>query len=153
MRLPPLRDRREDIPALTRALLEQLDAPGRALAPDLEEALLVHPWPLNVRGLSNVITTALIASPPDRPLALGPEVLAALEDNRIDGPEAPVEAAPVALDRARLEGLLQQFGGRVAEIARHVGVSRPKLYRMLWTAGSRPGQLSPAVKSVRGLGV
>ncbi len=138
VRLPPLRDRREDIPALTRALLEQSDAPGRGLAPDLEEALLVHPWPLNVRGLSNVITTALIASPPDQPLALGPEVRAALEDNRIDGPEVTVEAAPVTLDRARLEALLQQFGGRVAEIARHVGVSRPKLYRMLWAADLDP---------------
>jgi DNA-binding NtrC family response regulator len=142
VRLPPLRDRREDIPALTRALLEQFDAPGRALAPDLEEALLVHPWPLNVRGLSNVITTALIASPPGEPLALGPDVRSALEDNRIDidGPEAVAVAPPVALDRDRLEGLLQQFGGRVAEIARHVGVSRPKLYRMLWTADLDPAR-------------
>jgi DNA-binding NtrC family response regulator len=46
----------------------------------------------------------------------------------------------VALDRACLEGLLHQFGGRVAEMARHVGVSRPKLYRMLWSTGLDPSK-------------
>jgi DNA-binding NtrC family response regulator len=51
-----------------------------------------------------------------------------------------VEAVPLALDQACLEGLLRQFGGRVAEVARHVGVSRPKLYRLLWAAGIDPSQ-------------
>jgi DNA-binding NtrC family response regulator len=138
VRLPPLRDRREDIPCLCRALLGQLGAAERSLAPDLVEALLVHPWPLNVRGLSNVLTTALIASPPEHALEFGPEVRAALEDNRIDEPEPPPDAPRVELDRASLEGLLQQFQGRVAEMARHVGVSRPKLYRMLWSVGLDP---------------
>ncbi|WP_248353231.1 sigma-54-dependent Fis family transcriptional regulator [Anaeromyxobacter oryzae] len=138
IRLPPLRDRREDIPALSRALLAQLGAEGRALTPDLEEALLVHPWPLNVRGLSNVLSIAVIATPAGQPLALGPEVLAALEDNRIERSVLPPAAPPVELDRARLEELLRRFGGRVAELARHVGVSRPKLYRLLWSAELDP---------------
>jgi len=51
---------------------------------------------------------------------------------------APPVAPPVELDRSGLEGLLHQFGGRVAEMARHVGVSRPRLYRMLWSAGLDP---------------
>ena len=138
VRLPPLRDRREDIPCLSRALLGQLGAGDRSLAPDLVEALLVHPWPLNVRGLSNVLSTALIASPPEHALEFGPEVRAALEDNRIDEPEPPPDEPRVELDRASLEGLLHQFQGRVAEMARHVGVSRPKLYRMLWSVGLDP---------------
>jgi transcriptional regulator with GAF, ATPase, and Fis domain len=50
IRLPPLRDRRDDIPALSRALLAQFGAAERTLTPELEEALLGHPWPLNVRG-------------------------------------------------------------------------------------------------------
>jgi DNA-binding NtrC family response regulator len=140
IRLPPLRDRREDIPALSRALLAQLDAAGRPLTPDLEEALLVHPWPLNVRGLSNVLSIAAIATPAGKPLELGPEVQAALEDNRIEGSALPLDAPPIDLDRACLEQLLGQFGGRVAEIARHVGVSRPRLYRLLWSAGLDPAQ-------------
>jgi DNA-binding NtrC family response regulator len=140
IRLPPLRDRREDIPALSRALLAQLDASGRALTPDLEEALLVHPWPLNVRGLSNVLSIAAIATPAGQPLELGPEVQAALEDNRTERTALPLDVPPINLDRACLEQLLGQFGGRVAEIARHVGVSRPRLYRLLWSAGLDPAQ-------------
>jgi DNA-binding NtrC family response regulator len=140
IRLPPLRDRREDIPAISRALLQRLDAAGRTLTPDLEEALLVHRWPLNVRGLSNVLSVAVIATPAGLPLELGPEVLAALQDNQIDAPEPLVAAAPVELDRPRLEELLTRFKGRVAEMARHAGVSRPKLYRLLWAAELDPAQ-------------
>ena len=140
IRLPPLRDHREDIPALCRALLARLDAAGRTLTPDLEEALLVHPWPLNVRGLSNVLSIALIATPTGEPLELGPEVREALQDNHVERPSAPADAPPAELDPAHLEELLRAFGGRVAEVARHVGVSRPKLYRLLWAAGLEPAQ-------------
>jgi DNA-binding NtrC family response regulator len=140
IRIPPLRERREDIPALTRALLAEFGAAGRTLTPDLEEALLVHPWPLNVRGLANVLGIAAIATPAGHPLEIGPEIREALADNRTEGEPLPVEAAPLELDQACLEGLLRQFGGRVAEVARHVGVSRPKLYRLLWAAGIDPAQ-------------
>jgi len=140
IRIPPLRDRREDIPALSRALLVRLDAAGRPLTPDLEEALLVHPWPLNVRGLLNVLSIAAIATPAGQPLALGPEVRAALQDNRFERSPLPPDAPPVELDRLSLEELLRRFGGRVAEVARHVGVSRPKLYRLLWSVDLDPAR-------------
>jgi DNA-binding NtrC family response regulator len=110
------------------------------MTPDLEEALLVHKWPLNVRGLANVLTVALIATPAGEPLALGAEARTALEDNDLHGEPAPLEAQQVNLDRAGLESLLRQFGGRVAEMARHVGVSRPKMYRMLWSVDLEPAQ-------------
>jgi len=141
IRLPPLREHREDIPALARALLARLGQGGRPLTPDLEEALLLHPWPLNVRGLSNVIAIATIATPPDEPLELGPEVRVALEDGRLEAepaPTVPVPAPAVALDRGELELLLARFGGRLAELARHLRVSRPKLYRLIWAAGLDP---------------
>ena len=149
IRMPPLRERRGDIPALSRALLAQLGATGRSLTPDLEEALLIHPWPLNVRGLSNVLSIAAIAKPADQPLGLGPEVRTALEDNRISGrvpaavpvsAMAPAERVHVELETGALEALLRQFRGRVAEMARHIGVSRPRLYRMLWAAELDPAQ-------------
>jgi DNA-binding NtrC family response regulator len=140
IRIPPLRDRRGDIPALARALLEQLDAAGRTMTPDLEEALLVHPWPLNVRGLSNVLSVAAIATPAGQPLALGAEVKAALQDNRIERTRVASDAPPGDLDKEGLEKLLRRFGGRVAELARHVGVSRPKMYRLLWAVDLDPAQ-------------
>jgi len=144
IRIPPLRDRREDIPALTRALLAELGVPGRGLTPDLEEALLIHPWPLNIRGLSNVLGIAAIATQAGEPLALGAEASTALEDGHLDPVETPLEVPKLELDKACLEGLLIQFGGRVAEVARHVGVSRPKMYRLLWRVG-----LDPAIFRVR----
>ncbi len=140
IRLPPLRERREDIPELSRALLAQLDASPRPLTPDLEEALLVHPWPLNVRGLSNVLSVAAIATQADQPLGLGPEVLAALQDNRVERAGPPPDAPLVEMDWTHLEELLQRFRGRVAEMARHAGVSRPKMYRLLWAAGLDPAK-------------
>ena len=140
IRLPPLRDRREDIPALSQALLVALDAGERTLTPDLEEALLIHPWPLNVRGLSNVLSIAVIASPAGQPLELVPEVREALRDNCIEvvaaAPDAPAPA--IELDRAHLQELLQHFSGKVAEMARHAGVSRPRMYRILWAEGLDP---------------
>jgi DNA-binding NtrC family response regulator len=141
IRIPPLRDRREDIPSISRALLERFDAGGRAMTPDLEEALLINPWPLNVRGLANALSIAAIASPEDQPLALGPEVEEALSDGRPEpaaaatGPSSPVET-----DRASLEALLLRFDGRVAEMARHIGVSRSRMYRLLWAKGLDPAQ-------------
>jgi len=145
IRTPALRDRREDIPALSRALLASLGAPARGLTPDLEEALLVHPWPLNVRGLSNVLSVAAIASPAGEPLGLVPEVRSALQDNRVAmEPTPPTEQVPIDLAPPNLEALLRRFHGRVAEVARHAGVSRPKLYRLLWAAGLDPASFRAA---------
>jgi DNA-binding NtrC family response regulator len=137
MRLPPLRERREDIPALTSALLGRCDAAGRPLTPDLQEALLIHDWPMNVRWLLNVLSVAAIATSSGA-LALGDEVREALRKDLPEG-AAPQRDAQV-LDKAGLEALLGRFQGRVAEMARHLGVTRPKLYRLLWAEGLDPAQ-------------
>jgi DNA-binding NtrC family response regulator len=138
IRVPALRDRREDIPALTRSLLLRLGAAARTLEPELAEALLLHPWPLNVRGLSNVLSIAVIATPGDGPLGLMPEVISALKDNRTDLERETPEEPQTVLDHFALDALLRRFHGRVAEAARHVGVSRPKMYRMLWAEAIDP---------------
>jgi DNA-binding NtrC family response regulator len=137
IRLPPLRERREDIPALTRALLGRCDAADRPLTPDLQEALLIHDWPMNVRWLLNVLSVAAIVTPSGA-LALGDEVRAAL---RKDLPESAVPQREAReLDKAGLEDLLRRFQGRVAEMSRHLGITRPKLYRLLWAQGLEPAQ-------------
>ncbi len=137
IRMPPLRERREDIPALTNALLARCDAAGRPLTPDLQEALLVHDWPMNIRWLLNVLSVAAIVTPTG-PLALGDEVRAALWKEPQESVAAP---RPVeSFDKAGLADLLGRFQGRVAEMARHMGVTRPKLYRLLWAEGLEPAQ-------------
>src|SRR5436309_1151482 len=74
IRLPALRERREDIPALISHLLERCDGAGRTLTPDFAEALLVHEWPLNVRGLLTVLSVAVVSAVGDVPLSRGSEV-------------------------------------------------------------------------------
>ena len=137
IRLPPLRERREDIPALTQNLLERCDAHGRAMTSDLAEALLLHDWPLNVRGLFNVLAIAAICAPSGEALSLGAEVRSALWTSRTLA-LIPDEKGPLIVDRDGLEQLLGRFNGGVAAAARHLGITRPKLYRLLKVCGVEP---------------
>jgi DNA-binding NtrC family response regulator len=145
IRMPRLSERREDIPELTAALLAKVDGVGRRLTPALCESLLVHAWPLNVRGLMNVLSIAVVSTPGDRGLALTPEVDAMLSATRTLSGPTPTEPAepgwtpPRSLDRAELDELMTAFSGHVAAAARHVGMTRPKLYRLLGAYGIEPG--------------
>jgi DNA-binding NtrC family response regulator len=141
VRLPLLRDRREDIPALTRHLLGRCEGLGRTLTPDLAEALLLHDWPLNVRGLLNVLSVAVVSSPDDEPLALGSEVRLVLSTTRsLAAGSAPAE--PATLDKADLVRLMERFHGKVAAAAHELGISRSRLYRRLQAQELKPGQAS-----------
>src|SRR4029079_18101979 len=53
--VPPLRDRKEDIPALAQHFLERTRGGGAEMPADLVQVLLAHPWPGNVRELRNVV--------------------------------------------------------------------------------------------------
>src|SRR5229473_1940228 len=143
IRLPPLRERREDIPALTSHLLARCDGLGRKLTPDLAEALLVHDWPLNVRGLLTVLSVAVVSAPGDEPLSLGSEVRLALSTSRSMA-TVPEKSEPAILDKADLMRLMERFHGKVASAARHLGVTRPKLYRLLWAQSIEPARFRMA---------
>ena len=122
------------------ALKDQV-AGSRTVHADLTEALLLHPWPLNVRGLLNVITVASIASPDV--LRLGPEVRDALEADRLlveesapfaaTAPEAdtptPERSGPPSRDQ--LHEAMARAEGSVAAVARFFGASRQQIYRWL----------------------
>jgi DNA-binding NtrC family response regulator len=139
VRVPPLRERREDIPLLVGQLLPRLEGAGRRLTPNLAEALLIHEWPLNVRGLLNVLSIAVVSNGDDGPLALTADVQQALASTRSIAPPAQAPApAPATLDKDELEGLMALFQGKVAAGARHLGITRPRLYRLLWAHGIDP---------------
>ena len=106
--IPPLRDRREDIPALAMSFLKQR---GGALGKRVEripaqtmDALIAYDWPGNIRELQNVIERAIILSP-------GPELL--LTEPLAPGKERPQTASGVLrqdldeLERGRILGALQ----------------------------------------------
>ena len=95
VRVPPLRERREDVPLLVDHFIahfhETLGRPVHTIADDALDRLLEHSWPGNVRELENVIERAMILADGDRiTLAELPEAIAA--------PRSPAEPAPAAGD-------------------------------------------------------
>ena len=63
LRIPPLRERREDIPLLIEALLKKLGYSGVRVSPEAMELLMAYTWPGNVRELENVLQQTLLLSP------------------------------------------------------------------------------------------
>jgi len=128
--VPPLRERREDIPALAQYFLQQHAQRYRkgALGFDAAalRALLEHPWPGNVRELDHAIERAAL-------LARSETVQAGDLGLRRDG-ETRMPLEEMSLED--VEGVLVQkamarFGGNVSHAARALGLSRSALYRRL----------------------
>jgi transcriptional regulator of acetoin/glycerol metabolism len=91
------------------------------------EVLRGYPWPGNVRELRNALERALLLSRSGR---IGPEHLAWLAEST---PSPPPAASPglQSGESQRIEDALRKHGGRVADAARALGVSRATLYRKL----------------------
>jgi DNA-binding NtrC family response regulator len=139
VRLPPLRERKEDLPLLVGEILGRLGVRSRpeaaALeAPEFLSSLERHPWPGNVRELRNHVERclALRLQVPPGGEAAAPAVAPAAETA-----ELPFEAARDAFERAYLERLLARHGNNVSAAARAAGIDRLKLYRLLWRHGLR----------------
>jgi len=138
--VPPLRERIDDLGVLARAILARA-APDRApldVTPELMAALVAARWPLNVRGLVNVLEGARIAQPGVSRLDLVPRVADALADQaRLAAPaagsRAPSEGAPP--DAARVSEALGAHAGNVAAAARDLGLTRQSLYRLIERLG------------------
>jgi len=143
--IPPLRDRRTDIPLLVDHFLAKHGEPGRPreVTPEALEALLAYAWPGNVRELESVIQRVLLLGDHDRirvqdlPAAIRtqPEpktsVLTEIPDQGID-----LEA----VERALLLGALEKAGGNITRAARLLGLSRRTLqYRLQKLEGARDG--------------
>lgn len=138
--LPPLRERREDIPLLVRTLLARLDASPAVTAqltePAYLEVLASAAWPGNVRELRNHLAQCAVFG-----ACLPPNVLApARPGGDIDASQSYELARRQALDafeRSYLVRLLERAHGNVAAAARTAGVNRGYLYRMLGRHGLR----------------
>jgi len=149
VRLPPLRERREDIPELVSHFLARIAAERRMAAPTISEeamaALQAHDWPGNVRQLRNIIERTLILAPGDR-LArievdlLPPEVL----DNQsaMSGANtgmaimgSPLREAREAFEREYLKIQIRRFSGNISRTASFIGMERSALHRKLKALG------------------
>jgi DNA-binding NtrC family response regulator len=133
LHLPPLRDRRDDIPRLAAAFLARAPGEPRRLSPAAMEALLLHSWPGNVRELEHVIERALLVG---TGAELGVDAL--LLRGRGDGGGPRIEDMTLEqVERYLIERALAGHDGNVTEAARALGLSRSAMYRRLAGLGVR----------------
>ena len=133
IRIPPLRERREDVPLLAAHFLERFarrtGAP-KTLAPDAVARLVEHTWPGNVRELENVIEHAAALAP-------GAELRAAdvqIEAHPVPGEaggERTLAAAVEEAERNAIEAAVIRAGGDLGRVARELGVSSTTLWRKM----------------------
>jgi len=142
LRLPPLRERREDIPLLSEHLLRRhalrLDRPQLALSPPALRALLDHAWPGNVRELEHALERALLLAAGEviTPADLPPEIGAAQAADR----EGGYRMARDAWERRYFQDLLDGVHGSVSRAAEVAGLHRSTLYEKLARVGLAPGE-------------
>jgi two-component system nitrogen regulation response regulator NtrX len=152
--VPPLRERREDIPLLARHFMEVLSAEHgrrpRAIAPEVLDALARLPWPGNVRELRNIIERLVIMTPGDTiELRHLPASLLEGLPAGAPAPEAPAEPRGLAEAREDFERqyILRKYrecGGNMSRTAEALGVERSNLYRKMKGYGLLPARRGPA---------
>jgi DNA-binding NtrC family response regulator len=126
IRVPPLRERLEDIPLLAEHFLEQANRRSkknvRAIAPESLQALVRYPWPGNVRELENVMERAVIVCAGetlvDVERFLAPGGAHAAVDLSLPFREAKARVVE-DFERAYVAGLLEAHGGKLSAAARH----------------------------------
>jgi DNA-binding NtrC family response regulator len=143
--VPPLRDRKDDIPALARYALARFAArenqPPPTLADDVLDALSAYPWPGNVRELNNVVERmALVATAGAIRLEDLPEEIRAHSAPRVDdnsllpglvgSDDDKASVRPLhEIEREMMIAALRETEGNVSEAARRLGIGRATFYR------------------------
>jgi two-component system response regulator HydG len=132
--IPPLRERREDIPLLVQhflAVYRRREAPILEIEVEALEQLVQADWDGNVRELENTVESALALAPGPR---LRAQDLPRLRHTRPVARPEQEAALPLSLEayeRCALERALQEAGGDAAEAARRLGIGRSTFYRKL----------------------
>jgi two-component system, NtrC family, response regulator HydG len=138
--LPPLRERREDIPYLTAAFMNECAArmrkPLTAVTPAAESLLLKAPWDGNVRELRNIVERACmlaegnVLSEREIEAALGPSARSATKPADAMQVAAPSSALQ-DVERGHIVDVLRRVNGNRMAAAKILGISRRALYRRL----------------------
>jgi len=130
LRVPPLRDRGEDVAVLARGFLVTFAAAYRAAArgftPGALAAIRRHPWPGNVRELENRIKKAVVLS--DGPVVRAEDLDFAAEELP---PLTPLQEAKDEFERRYVLEALKRHGGNRARTARALGVDPRTIFRLL----------------------
>jgi DNA-binding NtrC family response regulator len=137
--LPPLRERREDIPLLTACFIARLNQKlGRkvsGLSADVERLFMDYAWPGNVRELAHVVEHAMVLCGEQETICmhhLSPELFPVCRSAAV----APVTTrAGGDLSHEAIQGVLRRTDGNKAKAARLLGIDRKTLYRRMARSG------------------
>jgi DNA-binding NtrC family response regulator len=145
--VPPLRERREEIPHLATFFLreasERLGKPGARLSADTLDLFDAFPWPGNVRQLRNEVQRAVAMALPGgliTPDLLSPVFATSIERSSGDmefrpGRRTTLAAAVESLEREMIESALARSDGNISETARSLGLTRRGLYLKMQRLG------------------
>lgn len=141
IRVPPLRERLDDLPALSDAILDELGSQHELALPALD-VLASHAWPGNIRELRNVIERATLLS--DEPLLDADNLRAAIGrlvpltlagDGHAEPTGETYSQARQRFDRQLIKAKLAQCNGNVIAAARELGLGRSTLYKKMAALG------------------
>jgi len=136
--IPPLRERRQDIPSLTQFFLKQstsrLNKPIRGFTPEAMQAMVTYSWPGNIRELENVIERAVVMSAHDM---ITVELLS-LNPGKTQGTIQPLTEAKESFERGYLRDLLRATEGNISRASKIAGRYRADFYKLLKKYGLHP---------------
>ncbi len=149
VKLPALRERREDIPELVSHFLARFAAERRIPTPSLSDeamaALQAHEWPGNVRQLRNIIERTIILAPGDRVGCIEVDLLPSevLDSQGSTGVTSatmtimgsPLREARESFEREYLKIQIRRFSGNISRTASFIGMERSALHRKLKALG------------------
>jgi two-component system nitrogen regulation response regulator NtrX len=149
VRLPALRERREDIPELVSHFLARLAVERRMPALSMSEeamaALQAHDWPGNIRQLRNIIERTIILAPGDRVSCIDVDLLPPeiLDNQHAMGGSStamaimgsPLREARESFEREYLKIQIRRFSGNISRTASFIGMERSALHRKLKALG------------------
>jgi two-component system response regulator GlrR len=137
--LPPLRERKEDIPALVDCLLDRINRQMKkeisGLTPEAMRRLMLHDWPGNVRELENTLEYGAAMT---RGRLISEEFILRPRGSAADEPLKPLKEARDAFERAYLINILKACKGNVSEAADLAGKYRTDFYGLLKKHGLSP---------------
>lgn len=150
--IPPLRDRRDDIPLLAQHFLKdsikRANKEVKGFTPAALHRLLVNPWPGNVRELENAVEKAVVMSRQDM---ITPDLLPSVGVSP-EAPLKPLTEAKEEFERTYLKNVLQLTGGNISRAAQFAGRYRADFYKMLKKYGLHPsmtkGKADPEIEEI-----
>jgi DNA-binding NtrC family response regulator len=137
IRMPPLRERREDIPLLVDAFLKKCAEASRKAVKGLAESALAllmdYPWPGNVRELENVIERAVTLTRGEKvmPEDLPPAIHGSRGDRKVIDDAADRTLPLEDVEKEYILRILEKTGGNKYQAAQLLGIDRKTLYRKL----------------------